>query len=132
MSMPQQDEPVDERFKIRFSVGDSRKSAISHGHAIKFVLIDKENLLLYQNILELNYSISKRAVREKSSSVTSVRGKKGWTTKIDWDEKTMRLLSENFVKESCKVIGEAYRPKLRKAVNRLVLNVEKLFPLQNS
>ena len=59
------EEPVDERYRLRFSLGQGGQSIVSYGYSIKFVLIDEKNLLLYRNIMEIGYSVVKRAVKEK-------------------------------------------------------------------
>jgi hypothetical protein len=113
------EEPIDERYRIRFSVGDSSKSALGHGYSIKLILIDEKNLLLYRNILELSYSSVKKSVKIKTESA---KGKKESTP--SWNSRTIKLLSENFVDESSKIMGETYRRKVRRAINRLIKLVE--------
>jgi hypothetical protein len=119
------EEPIDERYRIRFSVGSGGKSALSHGYSIKFILIDEKNLLLYRNILELGYSSVKRSVKTKTENG---KGKKD--SMPSWNNRTVKLLSENFVDESVKIIGEYYHRKIRKAVNRLIKKVDEISPSQ--
>jgi hypothetical protein len=113
------EEPIDDQYRIRFSVGAGSKSALSHGYSIKFILIDEKNLLLYRDILELGYSSVKKSVKIKSDGA---KGKKESTP--SWNSRTIKLLSENFVDESLKIMGETYRRKVRRAINRLVKLVE--------
>lgn len=115
------EESVDDNFRLRFSLGQGGQSVVSYGYSINFTLIDEKNLLLYRNILEVGYSIVKRAVKEKQE-----RGKKGPAPR--WDQKTLRFLSKNFVDQTCKIVGEDYRPKLNKAMRRLLVKVNKAFP----
>lgn len=124
--MPAYDEPVDDRFKVRFSFGDSSQSPVSHGYSIKFTLIDEQNLLLYQNILELTYSSINRAVAGKNLRVpSSLRGKEA-PQKTSWSEKTLQLMTRNFVEDASKIIGEEYRLPVRRALKKLNLKVEAL------
>ncbi|MDG6997863.1 MAG: hypothetical protein JRN15_01975 [Nitrososphaerota archaeon] len=118
------EEPVDQRYRLRFSLGQGGQSVVSHGYSIKFILIDEKNLLLYRNILEIGYSVVKRAVKEKSE-----RGKKDQMP--HWNQKTMRLLSRNFIDQSCKITGEEYRPKLKKAMRRLLSKINQTFPAKD-
>lgn len=117
------EEPIDERYRIRFSVGDGSKSALSHGYSIKFILIDEKNLLLYRNILELGFSSVKRSVKVKTENL---KGKKDSIP--SWNSRTMKLLSENFVDESSRIIGESYRGRIRKALTRLIKKVDDALP----
>lgn len=98
---------------------------MSHGYTIKFILIDEKNLLLYRNILEIGYSVVKRAVKEKPE-----RGKKDQLP--HWDQKMLRLLSQNLIDQSCKITGEEYRPKIKKAMRRLLLKINQKFPAKES
>jgi hypothetical protein len=117
------EEPIDERYRVRFSVGSGSKSALSHGYSIKFILIDEKNLLLYRNILELGYSSVKRSIKTKTENG---KGKKDSVP--SWNNRTMKLLSENFVDESSKIIGDNYHRKIRRAVNRLIKKVDETSP----
>lgn len=117
-------EPVDDRYSLRFVLGQGGQSVVSYGYSIKFVLSDEKNLLLYRNILEIGYSVVKRAVKVKSE-----RGKKDQLP--HWDKKTMRLLSNNFIDQSCKIAGEEYRPKIKKAMRKLLSKVNHTFPAKD-
>ena len=118
------EEPVDDRYRLRFILGQGGQSVVSYGYSIKLVLSDEKNLLLYRNIMEIGYSVVKRAVKEKSE-----RGKKDQLP--HWDQKTMRLLSNNFIDQSCKITGEEYRPKLKKAMRKLLSKVNQTFPAKD-
>ena len=118
------EESVDERYRLRFNLGQGGQSIVSYGYSIKFVLIDEKNLLLYRNILEIGYSVAKRAVKVKSE-----RGKRDLLP--HWDQKTMRLLSKNFIDQSCKITGEEYRPKIKRAMRRLLSKVDETFPAKD-
>ena len=118
------EEPVDERYRLRFNLGQGGQSVVSYGYSIKFILIDEKNLLLYRNIMEIGYSVVKRAVKVKSE-----RGKKGELA--HWDQKTMRLLSKNFIDQSCKITGEEYRPKIKRAMRKLLSKVNQTFPAKD-
>jgi hypothetical protein len=122
------EEPIDARFRVRFSFGDGSHSALSHGYSIKFILLDENNLLLYRNILESSYSSVKRSVKEKSPGGEKTIWKKSPSTKPLWSESTLQLLSRNFVDESCRLIGEEYRPILKKSVRRLLVRMNEAFP----
>ena len=122
------EEPVDDRFRIRFSYGDGSHSVLSHGYAIKFILIDEKNLLLYRNILESTYSSVKRSVKEKSAGKPEkVRWRRTQSEKPEWSENTIQLLSKNFVDESCRLIGEDYRAKMKKTVRRIMRRMDEIF-----
>jgi hypothetical protein len=96
---------------------------LSHGYSIKFTLIDERNFLLYQNIFELTYSSVNRSVREKTPRTpATLRGSKT-VARTSWNEKTIRLISRNFVDDACKLIGEEYRLLVRRAIKRLNLKI---------
>lgn len=116
--LPTFEEPVDQRYRIRFNLGDANQSALSHGYSIKFTLIDVQNLLLYQNIMELSYSSVNRVVKERTVQAPILR-RKVTPAKVPWNEKTLRLLSQNFIEDVCKMIGEEYRLPVKKAMRVL-------------
>lgn len=125
------EEPVDDRFKIRLSYGDGSHSVLSHGYAIKLTLIDEKNLLLYRNILESSYSSLKRSVKEESSGKPEkIQWKNVQSEKPVWSENTLQLLSRNFVDESCRLIGEDYRAKMKKTVRRIMRKKDEIFQSQ--
>lgn len=126
--LPACEESINDRFKIRFYLSNGSESPLSYGYTIKFILIDKQNLLLYSNILELSYSSVKRAVKEKVvHSSTNVRRKKGATSGTVLNEAAVRVLSRNFVDESSKIIGEENRLLVKRAMKRLRLKMDELF-----
>lgn len=123
------EEPLDDRFRIRFSYGDGSHSVLSHGYAIKFILIDEKNLLLYRNILESTYSSVKRSVKENTAAKPEkARWKKAQLEKPNWSENTLQLLSRNFVDESCRLIGEEYRERMKKSIRRIMRRMDEIFP----
>ena len=126
VNVPACEEPINDRYKIRFHLSNGSESPLSYGYSIKFTLIDKQNLLLYSNIFELSYSSVKRAVKEKTVQ-GSVRGKKSATSGTVLNEMAVKLLSRNFVDESSKIIGEENRLPIKRSMKRLRLKMDELF-----
>ena len=105
--MPAYEESINDRYKIRFYFSRGSQSPLSSGYSLRFTLIDEQNLLLYQHILELTYSSVNRAVKQKPARApASGRGTKGSTSRNAWNEKTLQLLSRNFVDDGCRILGE--------------------------
>lgn len=119
------DEPVDKRYKIRFTSGDPNPTPIGHGYSIKLSLIDVENLLLYQSILEVTYSSVNRIVKEKTAQAPLLR-KKVTQQKVPWNEDAIQFLSKSFIEDAGRTIGESYTLLLKRAVKKLRLKI----PLQ--
>jgi hypothetical protein len=129
IGVPSFDEAVNDRYKIRFSFGEGSQSPLSRGYSIKFTLIDEQNLLLYQNIVELSYSSVRRAIKGKNVRPGSnAREREVAPAEPIWDEKTLRHLSRNFVDEACKVMGEDYRRQVGKAMKQLISKLNQLHP----
>ncbi len=124
--MPAYEEPINKRYKVRFYFNKGSQSPLGYGYSIKLTLIDEQNLLLYQNILELTYSSVNRAVKAKSVRAPSIIRGKGAVSKPSWNEKTLQLMSRNFVDDGCKIIGEEYRLPIKKAMKKSNLKLDEL------
>ena len=118
--LPSCEESIDGRFKVRFYFSRGSRSPLSHGYSVKLTLIDEQNLLLYQNILELSYSSVNRSVKDNSRPTRT----KSAAVKTSWNEKTLKLMSRNFVEEATKLIGDEYRLPVKRALKKIGPQIE--------
>lgn len=68
--------------------------------------------------MELSYSSVNRVVKEKTAQAPILRRKVS-PSKVPWNERTLQLLSRNFIDDACRMIGEEYRLPVKRAMRNL-------------